>query len=111
MGRPRILGVVDAVAEAHDPLLLGERVLDPRLRPVDVPDLQEHPHDADVRAAVQRPLERADARDDARVHVGEGRHRDPGRERRGVQLVVGVEDQRGVHRLLGEGARLPAESM
>ena len=47
--------------------------------------------------------------DHARVHVGQGRHRDPRGERGGVQLVIGVEDERGVHRLLGEGARLPAE--
>ena len=57
--------------------------------------------------AVERALEGADPRHHARVHVGQGRHGDARRERRGVQLVVRVKDERGVHRLLGERARLP----
>ena len=109
VGRPRILGVVDAMPEPHDPLLLHERVLDPRLRAVHVAHLEQHLHDADVGAPVKRALERPDSGNHPRVHVGQGRHRDPRRERGRVQLVVGMEDQRRVHRLLGEGARLPPE--
>ncbi len=63
-------------------------------------DVEQHLHDVGVRAAVQRPLQRADGADDRRMHVGQRRRRDARGERRGVQLVIGVQHQRHV-----EGAR------
>ena len=64
-------------------------------------ELLEHRHRGLVRAAVQRPLERADRADDRRVHVGVRAGDDAGGERRRVHLVLGVEDHRDL-----EGARL-----
>ena len=61
-------------------------------------DLEQHLHHLGVGAAVQRPLQRADAGDDRRVDVGEGGGGDARGEGRGVQLVVGVQHQRDVHR-------------
>ena len=99
--RARILRAIHAMAEPGDLLLarelaahvgvdaLGARVLS---------ELEQHLHHFGVGAAVQRPFERADPRHDRRVHVGERRGRDPRRERRRVQLVIRVQDQRDVHR-------------
>ena len=63
--RARILGVVDAVAEAGNLLLArqlrADDLLDLLGRRVRA-DLEQHPHDVGVGAAVQRPLQRADRR-------------------------------------------------
>ena len=63
-------------------------------------DLDQQPHHFGVGAAVQRALQRADRADGRRVDVGQRRGRDARGERRGVQLVIGVQRQRDV-----EGAR------
>ena len=101
-----VAGLVDAVAEAHDPLLAGQGLLDPPLGVLGRADLLQDLPRLLVGPAVERALERADRRDDPRIDVRERRDRHPGRERRGVQLVLGVEDQREVERLahrLGDG--------
>ena len=77
--------------------LRADRLVDPFRRSLRA-DLDEEPHDVRVRAAVQRALERADRADDRRIQVGQRRGGDAGRERRGVQLVVGVQHQRDVER-------------
>ena len=51
-----------------------------------------------VRAAVLRSAQRADAAGDAGVKVGAGAGDHTGSERRGVELVLGVQHERGVHR-------------
>src|SRR5262245_46739993 len=51
--RARILGAVDAMTEAHDPLAAGKRVRDPLLRVARLGDGVEHRQHARRRAAVQ----------------------------------------------------------
>ena len=74
------------------------------------PNSLEHRHRRLVGAAVQRPLQRADRRDDRGVHVGVRAGDDARGERRGVHLVLGVEDHRDLERarLLGR-RRLAAQ--
>ncbi|MNN26571.1 hypothetical protein D3C81_1400780 [compost metagenome] len=57
---------------------------------------------------MQRAAQRADGRGDAGIQVGQGRGTDPRGEGRGVELVLGVEDQRDVHHLDVQLARLLA---
>jgi hypothetical protein len=65
-------------------------------------------HDLLVRSAVQPALERADGGDDARMQVRLGRANDAGRERRGVEFMLGVENQRHIEGASISGARLLA---
>ena len=107
----RILGAVDAVAEAHQPLAAVEQVVDVA---VDVAGLcggVEHRQHPCGRAAVERPGERADCRGERRRAVGAGRGDDPGGEGRGVEAVLGGADPVGVDRLhvLGVGLAAPLE--
>ena len=108
VGGAGVLGAVDAVAEAGHPALAGEHAADGVLDPPVVrvaADGEQHPHDGGVGPAVQGALQRRDPRHDGRVEVGEGGRRHPRRERRRVELVVGVENQPHVERAGGEGAR------
>ena len=75
--RPRILGAVDAMAEAHDPLAAVEQVADVGVGVAARLDLVEHLQHARRSAAVQRPGERADRRGERRGAVGAGRGSDP----------------------------------
>ena len=59
-GGARVVGAVDAVAEAHQPLAAVERVVDPRLGVLRRADLVELVDDLGRCAAMQRSLERAD---------------------------------------------------
>ena len=101
MRRARILGGVDAVAEARDLLLRCELAADERsmrsARGV-LAELEQQLHHLLVGAAVERALRGADAGDDGRVDVGERRGGHAGGEGRGVQLVVGVQHERDVDR-------------
>ena len=54
-------------------------------------NLDQQPHDVGIGAAVQRSLEGSDRSDDRRVKVGERCGRNPGGERRGIQLVIRME--------------------
>ncbi len=106
----RVAALVDAVAEAHDLALLGERLVEPRSSTFDgVADLVEDVQDGLVRAAVQRALERADRADDGGVQVAERRGDDARGERRGVERVLRVEDHRAVERVDDDVVRLFAE--
>jgi hypothetical protein len=49
-----------------------------------------------VGAAVQRPFQRTDRRDDRGVDIGERSRSDARRKRRGIELVVGVQRERDV---------------
>ena len=100
--RARVVVLVDAVAEAHQ-LLLALAFLDLLDEGGDVlhvADLAEHPEDRLVRAAVQRPVERRDRARDTGVRVGLGGADAAHDARRAVLLVVGVEDEEDVERLL-----------
>ena len=61
MHRARVVGLVDAVAEAHEPVAALDRVAQPRLGVVGGADRVEHVERAARRAAVQRARQRADA--------------------------------------------------
>ena len=103
--RAGVVHLVDAMAEAGHARLgiraLGLRQratgadprLDVRLRPRRIADLAEHREDVFVGAAVPRALERRHGRRQRGVHVGQRRHRHARGERRGIELVIGVEDQ------------------
>ncbi len=58
--RARVVGAVDAMAEAHDPLAAADELADPRLGPLGRADLVELVHDLRRRPAVERALQRAD---------------------------------------------------
>ena len=60
--RARILGAVDAVAEAHDPLARLKRLAHPALGVAELLGLVEHRLDVRGRPAVQRAGEGADGR-------------------------------------------------
>src|SRR5712692_7559361 len=66
----RVARLVAAVAHAHEPALLGDRLLGEGVDPGDLTDLHQRPHDRLTGATVQRPLQRADATGNRRVHVG-----------------------------------------
>ena len=96
----RILGAVDAVAEAHDPLAAVEQVV--RRSASASPACRrrvEHRQHARGRAAVERAGERADRRRERRGAVGARRRDDPRGEGRGVEAVLGGADPVGVERL------------
>ena len=101
--RPRIVVAIDAVAEAVEPegvgLVLGLADALFRREPALVDPL-EHLHHLDVGPAVQRPPQRADARRARGEQVGPGRAHHPHRRRAAILLVVGVEDEDQVQRVL-----------
>ena len=107
----RILGAVDAVAEAHQPLALLDQALDVGLRIARLGGRIEHRQHPRRRAAVERAGERADRRRERRGAVGAGRRRDPRDEGRGVEAVLAGADPVGVDRLnvLRVGLAAPLE--
>jgi hypothetical protein len=102
--RPRVVVLVDAVAEAHQALVALLHALDEAgMFSLDSMRLSMPQHRL-VGAAVQRAVERGDAGGDRRVRVDlRGAHR-PDRVRRAVLLVVGVEDEEDVERPLERGS-------
>ena len=86
------------MTEAHYLLLVCERVLDPCLDRCDAADLEQVFDHALVGAAVKRTLQCADRRYDRRIHVGQCRGCHARRKRRSIQLVVGMKDERYIHR-------------
>src|SRR5713226_7895967 len=89
--RAGVKHLVDAMADPHDLLFLGEAILHVGIDVVERADFQEHFDHAFVGAAVERPFERADGRGDGRIHVAERRDCDAGAEGRGVHAVVRVQ--------------------
>ena len=104
--RPRVLGAVHAVPEAHQPLAAVEQVLHVRLGVAGALDVLDHPEHARRRAAVQRAGEGADRAGQRCGHVGPGRGDDAGGEGGGVHAVLGGRDQVGVDGLHVLGVRL-----
>ena len=103
----RIGDRVDGMAEADDDLLAREAradVGDGFLgRAIALLDLERDL----VRAAVLRAAQRADAAGDAGVQIRARAGDDARRERRGVELVLGVQHERRVHRADPRSRRRP----
>ncbi len=83
------------MAESHHHLLGGELLVHPRFGPVGRADVREHLQHLLVGAAVQRALEGSDGGRDAGVHVGAGGDDRAGGEGGGIELMLGVEHERG----------------
>src|SRR6266540_7033857 len=92
----RVLGLVDAMPEPHDPLPPAQPFLDVTLSVGRVAHLLQHLHGLLVGPAVERALEGADGPGDRGEHVGQGRGDHASGERGGIHGVVRVEDQGGV---------------
>ena len=107
----RVLGAVDAVAEAHQPVARVERALDPAFRVPLGLDLVEHGQHARGGAAVQRPGQRAHPGGERGGDVGAGRGDHAHGEGGGVHAVLRGRDPVGVDRLdvLGVGLAAPAD--
>ena len=99
---PRVVVLVDPVAEAHQLLLAVLHALEEVGDVVDRLDPAQHPQHRLVGAAVERAVERRDAGRDRRVGIDLGGADAAHRRRRAVLLVVGVEDEEDV-----EGLREP----
>ncbi len=97
---PRVLDLVDAMAQAHDLLLAWRPHASShgRALPIEPISSSMSQHFL-VGTAVQRAGQRADGRADDRVGVGQRRAGDAAAERRGVHGVLGVQDQAGVEHL------------
>ncbi len=96
----RIVILVDAVAEAHQP----ERIV-LVLGPGDIfrdvvgrADLGQHLERGFIRAAMRRTPQTGDAGRDAGERIGAGRAGEPHGRGRGVLLVVGMKDEDAVER-------------
>ena len=102
--RARVVILVDAVAEAHQPervvLVLGAGdIFGDALR---VADLAQHVERRLVGAAVRRAPQAGDARGDAGERVGARRTGQPDGRGRRILLMVGVEDEDPPHRILDD---------
>ena len=87
------------MTEADDDLLVLDAPTDVRLGLVRRLVALLHLEGDLVRTTVLRAAQRTNRAGDARVHVRAGPGDDTRRERRGVELVLGVQVQRDVHRL------------
>ena len=107
----RVLGPVDAVAEAHQPVAAVEQLLHVALGVARLGHVVEHLEHARGRAAVQRPRQRADRAGQRSRHVGAGGGDHAGGEGGGVHAVLGGGDPVGVDGLhvAGVGLAAPAD--
>ena len=90
--RARVVGLVDAVAEAHDPVTLLDGLPDVGLGPVRRADVVEHVEDPAGSTTVQRPRQGTDRAHNGRSQIGPGRGDDPAGEGGRVEPVVDGED-------------------
>ena len=95
--RAGVVGLVDGVAEAHDPVAPLDRVADPGTGPLRCADGVEEVEGPAGCAAVQRAGQGAQGTDHRSPHVGAGGGDDPRREGRGVEPVVDGEHQVLLH--------------
>mmetsp|Transcript_2629 Transcript_2629/g.7991 ORF Transcript_2629/g.7991 Transcript_2629/m.7991 type:complete len:321 (-) Transcript_2629:410-1372(-) len=107
-GVPGVAVLVDPVAESHDHLLVLQLLVHHLLPLLGVLERLQQVHHRLVRTAVKVSPQRSDGRGDARVGVRHGRGGDPGGEGGGREVVLGVQDVRGVHHLVVEGVGLLA---
>ncbi len=107
---PRVLGAVDAVAEAHQPLAAVEGFLDPALGVAGPSTSSSIVSTRDGAPPCSGPDRAPTAPDSAAAHVGAGRGDHPRGEGRGVHAVLGGGDPVGVDRLdvVGVGLAPPA---
>ena len=99
----RVVGAVDAVAEAHEPFAPIHGIADPLLGAFGRTDLVDLLDDLGRRAAVERTLQGPDRPADRRRDVAARRGDDAGRERRGIEAVLRADDEVGVERPGGAG--------
>ena len=104
--RPRVVVLVDAVAEAHQLLLAVLHALEEVGDVLGRLDPAQHPQDGLVGAAVKRPVQRGDSGRDRRVGIDLGGADTADGVGRAVLLVVGVEDEEHVERLRQPGIGL-----
>ena len=97
---PRIVRLVDAVAESHQPPFARLHALDEAGHVVDVPDLVQHAQHRLVRAAVQRSVQRGRRAGHRRVRVHLRAADRAHRAGAAVLLVIGVQDEEHVERAL-----------
>src|SRR5438445_941528 len=103
--RPRVVRLVDAVAEPVDLLFVPQGVQDEFLRGLRMADAFDRVEGRLDRTAMEGPLERRERRGDRAVQIGEGRRRDRCGERGRVHRMVGVQEHPHVHdpRMVGIG--------
>ena len=94
----RVANLVDAVAESHQPLAAFDLPAQQRFGARGVADLEHHVERRAGRAAVQRPLQRADRADDRRDEVGAGGRDHAAGEGRRVEAVIDDRVQIGLER-------------
>ena len=104
-GVARVGLAVDGVAEAHDDFLARQHPAHGGSGFFRGVELLDQRHRRLVRAAVQGPAQGADGAGDAGVHVRKGGSADPRSEGGGVELVLGVENQRHIHHAAEQIAR------
>ena len=103
----RVVRLVDAVAESHQPALAALDPLDERrarcsIEPISASILQHRL----VGAAVQRPVQRRRRAGERRIRIGMRAADAAHRVRAAVLLVVGVQDEEDVERALEHRVRL-----
>ena len=97
---PRVVILVDAVTESHQPEFAGPHPFDVLGNPADRPDLLEHAQHLLVGASVKRTIERGRGGGRRRERIGMCAAHGPHHVRRTILLVVGVQDQEHVERTL-----------
>src|SRR2546422_53306 len=102
---PRVVRLVDAVAESVDLLFVPQDVQDEFFRGLRMADPLDRAEGRLDCAAMEGPLERRERRGDRAVEIGEGRRRNRRGERGCVHRMVRVQDHRHVHdpRVVGIG--------
>ena len=105
---PRVICPVDAVAEAWKAGVLGVSIAKPGVGVLDRPDRVQHRARRVGRAAVRGAFQGSDGTDHARGQVAACRRDDAGGEGRGVEAVVGQQDEIRVEPVDPLGRRLLA---
>src|SRR5439155_23524002 len=98
LGGAGVVGLVDAMAHAHQLALGGQGVVYELVNLVHVAYLHQHLHGLLVGPAVRPAVEGGDGGHDAREVVGQRRDGDHRGEGRGVQAVLGGQHEIGVQR-------------
>ncbi len=94
--RARVLGAVDAVPEAHEPLVAVEDALHVGIGVAGALDLLDHAQDPCRGTAVQRTAHRTHRARDGGRDVGPGRGDHAGGEGAGIHSMLGSGDEVGV---------------
>ncbi len=92
----RIGDFIDAVAKTHNELLRRDHFQHASFRGVRRREFLDQRHCRFVGAAVQRPAQRADGARHRRIEIGQRRYDRARSEGRGVEFMLGVENERHV---------------